>query len=117
MLAVVLGQREVIVAGAALVGFAAAGGLILILALPALLNAPEDVPRTAAGIFTISYSCAVTVPVVSGLTWDLTAVPAVAFIPVGAAALLMAALAPSLGIASVHRDPGATSSPGLSGRR
>ncbi len=104
VLTVVLGQRELVVAGAALVGFAAAGGLILILALPALLNAPEDVPRVAAGIFTISYSCAVIVPVLSGIAWDLTAIPTVAFVPVGTAALLMAVLAPALGI-GVRRAP------------
>ena len=58
----------------------------------------------AAGIFTISYSCAVIVPVLSGIAWDLTAIPTVAFVPVGTAALLMAVLAPALGI-GVHRAP------------
>ncbi len=98
VLAVTVGNGLVIVAGATLIGFAAAGGLILILALPALLNAPEDVPRMAAGIFTISYSCAVIVPIISGLAWDLTAIPPVAFVPIGCGALLMVVLAPTLGI-------------------
>jgi len=65
-----------IVASAALIGFAAAAILILVLALPPLLSKPEDVPRMAAGMFTISYSCAVVVPIVSGLAWDATDVPA-----------------------------------------
>ena len=33
-------------------------------------------------MFTISYSCAVIVPVVSGLVWDATGVPAMAFVPI-----------------------------------
>jgi len=48
-------------------------------------------------MFTISYSCAVIVPIVSGLTWDLTGV-ASAFAPMGAAALATLLLAPSLGL-------------------
>jgi CP family cyanate transporter-like MFS transporter len=98
VLGIMLGNGTVIVGCAGLIGFAAAGGLILILTLPPLLSAPEDVPRMAAGIFTISYSCAVIVPIISGVTWDLTAIPAVAFIPICLSALMMVALAPTLGI-------------------
>ncbi len=47
---------------------------------------PEDVPRMAAGMFTISYSCAVIVPIVSGLVWDATGVPATGFVPIAVAA-------------------------------
>ncbi len=100
VLAVILGNALLIVAGAALVGFSAAAGLVLILALPALLSAPEDVHRMAAGMFTISYSCAVIVPVFSGLSWDITAIPILAFIPISLGALLMVVLAPTLGIGS-----------------
>src|SRR5688572_31031176 len=39
----------------------------------------EDVHRFTAGVFTISYACAVVVPVVSGGLWDLTGSPAMAF--------------------------------------
>jgi len=62
---IIFGSGPVIVASAGLVGFAAASVLIMILALPPLLSRQEDVPRMAAGIFTISYSCAVIVPVIS----------------------------------------------------
>ena len=41
--------------------------LILVLALPPLLSPPDDVHRVTAAMFTISYSCAVIVPVISGL--------------------------------------------------
>ena len=44
-------------------------------------------------MFTISYSVAVIVPVVSGLAWDFSAVPAIAFAPIGMCALVLMALA------------------------
>ena len=56
--------------------------LILVLALPPLISRPEDVARLSAGVFTISYSCAVIVPVISGFGWDATGIPAAAFIPI-----------------------------------
>jgi CP family cyanate transporter-like MFS transporter len=60
----------------------------------------------AAGMFTISYSCAVIVPILSGLAWDLTGVPVAAFVPMAVSVLLMIGLAPTLGLAS--RIPAAT---------
>jgi MFS transporter, CP family, cyanate transporter len=95
-LGIIFGKGLVIVAAAALVGFAASAVLILMLALPPLLSAPEDVPRMAAGMFTISYSCAVVVPVVSGLVWDATGVPAMGFVPIALGALLIIVFAPTL---------------------
>ncbi len=99
-LGIIFGNGAVIVASAALIGFAAAAILILVLALPPLLSKPEDVPRMAAGMFTISYSCAVVVPIVSGLSWDATGVPAVAFIPIALGAVLIIVLAPTLRLGS-----------------
>jgi len=81
---------------AGLLGFINALALILILALPPLLAAPEDVPRLSAGIFTISYSTAVLIPILGGLAWDLTGVPLAAFVPIGLSALLIIGLAPTL---------------------
>jgi MFS transporter, CP family, cyanate transporter len=104
-LAIVFGNGAVIVAGAALVGFAAACVLILILALPPLLSRQEDVPSMAAGIFTISYTCAVIVPIVSGIAWDATGLPALAFVPVCIGALLIVAFAPTLGLHERERVP------------
>ena len=66
---IVFGSGAWIVAAATVQGFAASAILILILALPPLLGAPDDVHRVTAAIFTISYSCAVIVPVISGLAW------------------------------------------------
>ena len=59
-----------VVASAALIGFSASSILILALALPPLLAPPDDVHRVTAAMFTISYSCAVVVPVISGMLWD-----------------------------------------------
>lgn len=68
---------------AALIGFSDAGALILGLALPALLCKPEDVARTAAGTFTLSYGGAMIVAVLCGAVWDLSGRPALAFFPLG----------------------------------
>ena len=47
-------------------------------------------------MFTISYSCAVIVPIISGLAWDASGIPAVAFAPIGLCAFLLIGLAPTL---------------------
>ena len=60
---------------AGLLGFTDAVTLILALALPSMLSAPDDVHRTTAGMFTISYSCAMVLSVVVGWLWDVTALP------------------------------------------
>jgi CP family cyanate transporter-like MFS transporter len=77
-------------------GFFNAAILILMLALPPLLAPPQDVHRVSAAMFTISYSCAVITPVFSGLAWDLTGMPWSAFVPLGACAVVMMALAPTV---------------------
>ena len=102
---IILGNGPIILASAGLIGFSAASMLILVLALPPLLNRAEDVPRMAAGMFTISYACAVIVPILSGIAWDLTGLPAAAFVPMVLIVLLMIGLAPTLGLTS--RTPAA----------
>jgi CP family cyanate transporter-like MFS transporter len=77
---------------AGLIGFADAVAFVLILALPLLLSAPDDAHRTAAGMFTISYSCAVVVPIIGGLAWDASGIAWVAFVPIGVCALVIGAL-------------------------
>ena len=61
-----------VVIGAAVWGCFGAAVLVLVLALPPLISPPEDVHRVSAGMFTISYSCAVIVPIISGALWDLS---------------------------------------------
>lgn len=95
---IVFGGSTVVIASATLLGFFAAAVLILILALPPLLSRPDDVHRTAAAMFTISYSCAVITPVISGLAWDLTGIPATAFIPIGLIAFVLVGFAPTINV-------------------
>jgi MFS transporter, CP family, cyanate transporter len=85
-----------IVACAAVLGFFAAAILILMLALPPLLAPADDVHRVSAAMFTISYSCAVITPIFSGLAWDLTGVAWSAFVPLGACAVILMMLAPTI---------------------
>ena len=93
---IVFGSGIWVVVAATVQGFAAAAILILVLALPPLLSPPDDVHRVTAAMFTISYSCAVIVPVISGLTWDLSGIPAMAFLPIALCGFLLAILAPAI---------------------
>jgi MFS transporter, CP family, cyanate transporter len=93
---IVIGHGGAIVFWAAVLGFANAVALILMLALPALLGAPEDVHRMSAAMFTISYPCAVVLPILGGFAWDVTGIPALAFAPVGLGALVILALSSGL---------------------
>jgi CP family cyanate transporter-like MFS transporter len=93
-IAVLPGPGIVVCAG--VLGFFAAAVLILMLALPPLLAPPEDVHRVSAAMFTISYSCAVITPVLSGLAWDLTGVAQSAFVPLGLCAVLLVTIAPNI---------------------
>jgi CP family cyanate transporter-like MFS transporter len=84
-----------LVTSAAVLGFCCAGVLVLALALPPLLYPPQDVARVSAAMFTLSYGCAVLVPIISGLLWDLSGVPALAFVPIGLCAVLLIAWTPT----------------------
>jgi CP family cyanate transporter-like MFS transporter len=95
-LGIVFGTGAWVVAAATLQGFAAAAILILVLALPPLLSPPDDVHRVTAAMFTISYSCAVIVPVISGILWDLSGVAALAFLPIALCGILLVILAPAI---------------------
>lgn len=92
----VFGTGVWIVVAATLQGFAGAAVLILVLALPPLLSPPDDVHRLTAAMFTISYSCAVIVPVMSGLSWDLSGIPGTAFLPIALCGIVLVILAPAI---------------------
>jgi CP family cyanate transporter-like MFS transporter len=96
MLAVVVFGGVWIVIGTAIWACAGAAVLVLVLALPPLIAPPEDVHRLTAGIFTISYSCAVVVPIISGALWDATGATLAPFVPIFACALMMVGLAPTV---------------------
>jgi CP family cyanate transporter-like MFS transporter len=93
---IVFGSGAWIVAAATLQGFANAVILILILALPPLLSAPDDVHRVTAAMFTISYSCAVIVPIISGVAWDLSGTASLAFAPIAICGIILVILAPAI---------------------
>jgi CP family cyanate transporter-like MFS transporter len=93
---------------AGLVGFTTAVTLPAALALPPLLAAPGDVSRTAAGMFSISYSCAIIVPIISGALWDLTGKPWTAFVPLCVCAVALMVF----GIVVTRRRPATEKSPG-----
>ncbi len=82
MFGMLLTHGGLMVVFAFLFGGATTVTFVLCFALPALLSAPDDVHRTAAAMFTLSYSCAVVTPVVGGLLWDFTGLPLMAFAPV-----------------------------------
>ncbi|MBS0327601.1 MAG: MFS transporter [Proteobacteria bacterium] len=77
---------------AGILGFSDAAALILGLTLPPLLCAPEDVARTSAGVFTLSYGGAVAISLVAGALWDATGIAWLAFAPMAACALVLAAI-------------------------
>src|SRR6516225_3546236 len=81
-----------IVAATAVIGIAGAVSMTAILALPPFLSLPADVPRTAAGMFTISYTCAIIIPAICGALWDLTGQPWTAFVPLCLCAVALAVL-------------------------
>ncbi len=71
----------VIRACAAFIGISCSVTMTATLALPPFLSEPRDVPRMAAGMFTISYAGAIMVPTISGALWDATGLPWVGFLP------------------------------------
>jgi MFS transporter, CP family, cyanate transporter len=89
----------------ATLGFCCGSILTLAFALPPLLCAPEDVARTSAAMLTLSYSCAVLVPIASGALWDLTGIAGCAFLPIGLCALLLLALASKVNLKSTSPNP------------
>jgi MFS transporter, CP family, cyanate transporter len=103
MLAIVVLGGVWIVIGTAVWACAGAAVLVLVLALPPLIAPPQDVHRLTAGIFTISYSCAVVVPIISGALWDATGSTLAPFVPILGCAIMMVGLAPTI----VLREKGA----------
>jgi CP family cyanate transporter-like MFS transporter len=81
-----------IVFWAGVLGFVTAVTLILALALPSVLGAPDDVHRTSAGMFTISYSIAMALSILGGWLWDLTHSPLAGFAPVAACGIVIVLL-------------------------
>src|SRR5262249_25009939 len=92
VLGILFGSGHVIIVSAAALGFSGAVTLTLILALPAVLSTPEDTSRTTAAGFTISYSGAVIVPIISGALWGSRGIATLAFVPIALGNVLLIAL-------------------------
>lgn len=69
---IVLSSPLAIIICAAVIGLSTSITMTAVLALPPILAAPADVSRTAAGMLTISYTCAIVIPTLCGALWDLT---------------------------------------------
>jgi CP family cyanate transporter-like MFS transporter len=87
----------VAVAAAALLGLTGAYVLTMSFALPALIAPPPEIARLAAGTFTLGYAISFVTTLLSGAAWDATHAPAAAFVPMLAAAAIVAVLGPRLG--------------------
>lgn len=81
-----------VLVSAALIGISTVMTMTPILALPPLLAAPADVARTAAGMLTISYSCAIVIPTLCGALWDMTGKPWIVFVPLCVCAVTLTVL-------------------------
>ena len=96
VLGILLSRDGGIVFWCAVLGFSNSITLVLAFALPSLLCAPADVPRTSAGMFTISYGWAMLVSIFSGQLWDWTRSPLSGIAPLAVCALITAGLACTL---------------------
>jgi CP family cyanate transporter-like MFS transporter len=70
------------IVAAAIVGLGSAVTFAATLALPPALSRPDDVHRTAAGMFTIAYASALCIPIICGALWDYTGLAQLAFVPI-----------------------------------
>jgi MFS transporter, CP family, cyanate transporter len=86
---VVLGDGFLIVLAAGFVGFSLSMTFVVTMSLPPVLSPPGEIHRVAGGMFTISYTVAVVLPIICGAVWDLTGVPWTAFVPVALSALVL----------------------------
>jgi CP family cyanate transporter-like MFS transporter len=84
------------VAWAGMLGFSCGASLALGLALPPLLSEPDDVARTSAATFAISYGFAMLISLFSGAAWDISGVAGFAFLPIILSALPVLILAPGI---------------------
>jgi CP family cyanate transporter-like MFS transporter len=99
----VIAQPALTTVGAAVIGFCCAFTLIVTLALPPQLAPADDVHRLSAGTFTIGYSLSCVIPLVGGAIWDMTGIPAAAFLAAAGSTTIV------LGSALSFRFPGRAS--------
>jgi CP family cyanate transporter-like MFS transporter len=81
-----------VIGASTLIGVATAMTFTPVLALVPALSEPADLPRTAAGMLTIGYACAIVIPTISGALWDATGKPWSAFVPLCICAIALTVL-------------------------
>jgi MFS transporter, CP family, cyanate transporter len=91
-----VGRTWGVVLGASVLGFFSAFMPLLTRALPPALAEGGDVHRLSAGMFAIGYVYSFVVPVVGGIVWDASRIPAALFLPVAAGTLTI--IAASVGL-------------------
>jgi CP family cyanate transporter-like MFS transporter len=96
----------VTIVASALLGFTGAYVLTMSFALPAIFAPPNEIARLAGGTFTLGYTFSFVTTLLSGAAWDASHAAAAAFLPMLAAAVIVAVLGPRLGaLASGTRVP------------
>jgi MFS transporter, CP family, cyanate transporter len=89
------GAAAVVCAG--VIGFTCGAALPLAFALsPLLCKDPDDVARTSAAAFAISYGFAMIVSLLGGVAWDISGVAGFAFLPIAIGALPIMLLASTI---------------------
>lgn len=81
-----------IIAAATAMGIATAMTFTPVMTLVPILAKPVDIARTAAGMLTVAYSCAIIIPTICGALWDLTGKPWAAFVPLCICAVTLTVL-------------------------
>jgi CP family cyanate transporter-like MFS transporter len=89
------------------IGASLAVSFVITMVLALLLSPSDDVHRISAGMFTVSYSMALVLPVLCGALWDLTGLPWAAFVPIALCALTLT----SIGVALTRSSAGRRRSP------
>jgi MFS transporter, CP family, cyanate transporter len=87
-----------IVVSGILIGAPLAVSFVITMVLALLLSPRDDVHRISAGMFTVSYSMALVLPVLCGALWDFTGLPWAAFVPVGFCALTLTSIGVALSL-------------------
>lgn len=105
LLGLLSGQAALMLAAAAVFGFAAAYILVVCFALPAIVASATDTSRLSAGMNTISYVVSFLASLAGGAAWDATHQPATAFLPLVLGGVLVLVLGPQAAHAAKGKQP------------
>ncbi len=92
------GGTWVVVPAAGLIGFSLAVTFVLTMALLPILSPADEIHHVSAGMFTVSYGCAVIMPVICGALWDLTGRPSSAFVLLAICPITLTAIGVALSL-------------------